>query len=49
VLDDFAPARQPGSAEHDHARRYWLDHPALKATELRLSPTLATIVGVRVR
>jgi predicted O-methyltransferase YrrM len=49
VLDDFIPAGQPGSAEHDGARRHWLGHPALKATELRLSPTLATIVGLRVR
>jgi predicted O-methyltransferase YrrM len=49
VLDDFIPAGEPGAAEHDAARRHWLDHPALKATELRLSPTLATIVGVRVR
>lgn len=49
VLDDFIPAGQAGSAEHDGARRHWLDHPALKATELRLSPTLATIVGIRVR
>lgn len=48
VLDDFTPAA-PGWAQHDGARRYWLDHPALKATELRLSPTLATIVGLRVR
>jgi predicted O-methyltransferase YrrM len=49
VLDDFIPDGQPGSAQHDHARRHWLDHPALRAAELRLSPTLATIVGVRVR
>jgi predicted O-methyltransferase YrrM len=49
VLDDFIPAGEPGAAEHDDARRHWLDHPALQATELRLSPTLATIVGVRVR
>ena len=49
VLDDFIPAGAPGAAEHDAARRHWLDHPALKATELRLTPTLATIVGLRVR
>jgi predicted O-methyltransferase YrrM len=48
VLDDFTPAGQPGASAHDQARRYWLDHPALKATELRLSPTLATVVGTRV-
>jgi predicted O-methyltransferase YrrM len=49
VLDDFVPFDQPGASAHDHARRYWLGHPALQATELRLSPTLATLVGVRVR
>ncbi|HEX3961398.1 MAG TPA: class I SAM-dependent methyltransferase [Trebonia sp.] len=49
VLDDFTPFDQPGAPAHDPARRYWLGHPALQATELRLSPTLATLVGVRVR
>jgi predicted O-methyltransferase YrrM len=49
VLDDFTPAGQPGASAHDGAGRHWLDHPALKATELRLSPTLATVVGTRVR
>jgi predicted O-methyltransferase YrrM len=49
VLDDFTPAGQPGAPAHDPARRYWLEHPALQATELRLSPTLATVVGTRVR
>ncbi|MPY59938.1 O-methyltransferase [Streptomyces spongiae] len=49
VLDDFAPAGAPGAVEHDAARRHWLDHPLLHATEIRLSPTLATIVAVRVR
>jgi predicted O-methyltransferase YrrM len=49
VLDDFIPAGQPGASAHDEARLYWLEHPALKATELRLSPALATVVGTRVR
>jgi predicted O-methyltransferase YrrM len=49
VLDDFVPYDRPGASAHDQARRYWLGHPALQATELRLSPTLATLVGVRVR
>ena len=49
VLDDFVPYDRPDASAHDHARRYWLGHPALQATELRLSPTLATLVGVRVR
>jgi predicted O-methyltransferase YrrM len=45
VLDDFTPADQPGAAAHDQARRYWLGHPALQATELRLSPRLDTVLG----
>jgi predicted O-methyltransferase YrrM len=49
VLDDFTPASDPASAGQDAARQYWLRHPALLATELLLSPTLATIVGLRVR
>jgi hypothetical protein len=49
VLGDFIPSGQPGASAHDPARRYWLGHPALQVTELRLSPTLATVVGTRVR
>jgi predicted O-methyltransferase YrrM len=49
VLDDFTPAGSSAAAAHDAARHYWLDHPALRSTELRLSPTLATVVGTRVR
>lgn len=49
VLDDFTPFGHPGAPAHDPARRYWLEHPALQATELRLSPALATVVGRRVR
>jgi predicted O-methyltransferase YrrM len=49
VLDDFTPAGQPGASAHDEPRRYWLEHPALRATELRLSPTLATLLGTRIR
>ena len=49
VLDDFTPVGEPGPPAHDHARRYWLEHPALKTTEIRLSPRLATLVGTRVR
>jgi predicted O-methyltransferase YrrM len=49
VLDDFIPAGQPGAQLHDPAREHWLNHPCLKATEVRLSPTLATIIGVRIR
>ncbi|MGH9057996.1 MAG: hypothetical protein ACRDZY_00545 [Acidimicrobiales bacterium] len=49
VLDDFIPADEHGSSTHDQARSYWLGHPALQATELRLSSTLATLVGRRRR
>jgi predicted O-methyltransferase YrrM len=45
VLDEFTP----GDNAHDGARRYWLNHPALQATELLLTPTLSTIVGRRTR
>lgn len=47
VLDDFVPAGTPDADKHDAARRHWLEHPLLHATELRLTPALATIVGVR--
>ncbi|RKN37913.1 O-methyltransferase [Streptomyces hoynatensis] len=43
VIDDFTPGR----AEADPARRYWLEHPALRAVELRLAGDLSTLVGVR--
>ena len=49
VLDDFIPAGQPGAEQHDPAREHWLNHPCLKAAEVRLSPTLATIIGVRIQ
>ena len=45
VLDDFTP----GDSAHDEARRYWLNHPALQATELLLTPTLSTVVARRTR
>jgi len=43
VLDDFTP----GDVSHDEARRHWLNHPALQATELLLTPTLSTVVARR--
>jgi len=49
VLDDFVPAGEPGAEDHDDARRHWLEHPALRSTEIRLAADLATIVGVRWR
>ncbi|WP_328562017.1 O-methyltransferase [Streptomyces coelicoflavus] len=50
VVDDFTPATTwPPLFEGtpDGARLHWLEHPALHATELRLAPDLATIVGTR--
>ncbi|WP_432742976.1 class I SAM-dependent methyltransferase [Streptomyces sp. JH002] len=52
VIDDFTPSTTwpptHGGAV-DHARLHWLTHPALRATELRLAPDLATVVGTRRR
>ncbi|KAB8164690.1 SAM-dependent methyltransferase [Streptomyces sp. 3MP-14] len=50
VIDDFTPAttwppRFNGAP--DAARLHWLAHPELRATELRLAPDLAVIVGTR--
>jgi predicted O-methyltransferase YrrM len=47
VMDDFTPGPRESTVE-DSARRYWLEHPAMRTTELRLSPTSSTLVGVRV-
>jgi predicted O-methyltransferase YrrM len=50
VVDDFTPAdRWPPqhAGAPDAARLHWLEHPSLAATELRLTPTLATVVGLR--
>ncbi|HEX6682774.1 MAG TPA: class I SAM-dependent methyltransferase [Candidatus Limnocylindrales bacterium] len=48
VLDDFTPmtAWPPmHGGEPDAARIYWLDHPRLRATEVRITPTAATIIA----
>jgi predicted O-methyltransferase YrrM len=52
VIDDFTPFdRWP--PEHlgrpDSSRRFWLEHPSLLATEVRLAPDLSTVVGRRIR
>ncbi|MFE2434879.1 O-methyltransferase [Streptomyces sp. NPDC059409] len=50
VVDDFTPATTwPPlfDGAPDHPRLHWLDHPALRSTELRLAPDLAAIVGTR--
>jgi predicted O-methyltransferase YrrM len=50
VVDDFTPATTwPPLYEGrpDRARRFWLEHPALRTAELRLAPDLSTLVGTR--
>jgi predicted O-methyltransferase YrrM len=50
VVDDFTPATTwPPLHEGapDLARLHWLEHPALRATELRLAPDLSAVVGTR--
>ncbi|MEU9124900.1 class I SAM-dependent methyltransferase [Streptomyces sp. NPDC048506] len=50
VIDDFTPAttwppRFDGAP--DLPRLHWLDHPDLRATELRLAADLSVVVGTR--
>jgi predicted O-methyltransferase YrrM len=52
VLDDFTPMRgwpPTHLGEPDAARLYWLEHPRLRAAELRVTPTSASIVATFVR
>jgi predicted O-methyltransferase YrrM len=48
VIDDFAPITDwppLHDGAQDEARKYWLTHPDLLATEIRLGPDLATVVA----
>jgi hypothetical protein len=50
VIDDWTPWEgwPPSEAgEFAHSRLHWLEHPDLLASEVRLSPTLSTIVAMR--
>jgi predicted O-methyltransferase YrrM len=50
VIDDLTPARAwPPRFEGrvDEPRMYWLTHPGLDTTELRLAPDLAALVATR--
>lgn len=51
VVDDFQPcAHWPPTYDGgtlDEARLHWLQHPALRSTELRLAADLAAVVGTR--
>ncbi|MDH6113982.1 putative O-methyltransferase YrrM [Kitasatospora sp. MAP12-15] len=52
VIDDFTPATTwppLHEGQPDTARLYWLEHPALRATELRLAPDLSSVVATRRR
>ena len=48
VIDDFTPSTQwpPMCGDQvDTARLYWLEHPAVRATQIPLAPDAATIVA----
>jgi predicted O-methyltransferase YrrM len=50
VMDDWTPWEvwpPTEDGEFDRSRLHWLEHPDLLATEIRLSPTLSTIVATR--
>ncbi|MFF7356198.1 O-methyltransferase [Streptomyces filipinensis] len=50
VIDDFTPATTwppRFGGVPDQARLHWLEHPELRATELRLAADLSVIVGIR--
>jgi predicted O-methyltransferase YrrM len=52
VIDDFTPSdsRRPltPDGDLDRPRLHWLEHPALRAIEVRLAADLATIIAVGV-
>ncbi|MFF5144758.1 O-methyltransferase [Streptomyces sp. NPDC013157] len=50
VIDDFTPATTwppRFNGVPDQSRLHWLEHPGLRATELRLAADLSVIVGTR--
>ncbi|MGF1428077.1 O-methyltransferase [Kitasatospora sp. LaBMicrA B282] len=50
VVDDFTPATgwpPLHEGRPDTARLHWLEHPALRAAELRLAADLSSVVGTR--
>lgn len=50
VIDDFTPSTSwppMHEGKPDEARLWWLEHPALRSTEIRLSDDLSTIVATR--
>lgn len=52
VIDDFTPADTwppMHDGKPDEARIWWLEHPAMQATEVRLAEDLSTIIATRRR
>jgi predicted O-methyltransferase YrrM len=52
VIDDFTPADTwppLHEGKPDDVRMWWLEHPALRATEVRLADDLSTIIATRRR
>ena len=50
VTDDFTPADSwppMYGGQVDSARTHWMEHPLLRAIEIRLAPDLAAVVAVR--
>ena len=50
VIDDFTPCEEwPPTidGEVDRVRLHWLEHPALRATEVRLTPSMSTVIARR--
>lgn len=50
VLDDFTPCAQwpPRiGGQVDTARLYWMEHPALNTTEVRVAPGASSLIGYR--
>ncbi|MDH6118311.1 O-methyltransferase [Kitasatospora sp. GAS204B] len=48
VVDDFTPSSgwpPLHDSRPDTARLQWLEHPALRATEVRLAPDLSSVIG----
>jgi predicted O-methyltransferase YrrM len=48
VLDDFTPMRRwppMHDGKPDRARLYWLEHPRLRAAEVKVTPTSASIIA----
>jgi predicted O-methyltransferase YrrM len=49
VIDDFTPMTSWPPAhggKPDHARMHWLEHPRMRTTEVRITPTAASLLGL---